>query len=165
MFVRPHLEYGQSAWCPHLKKYIDVLEKVQIRATKLVDGLGDLEYHERLKRLQLPTLVYRRKRGDMIEMYKHFHVYDRQILATSFQPRDRPSRQHPHQLHTLRSYDGKRGPQTNSYYHRVVKTWNELRKKVVTAESTNSFKNKLDELWKDDAVIFDYENQLDADEK
>ena len=114
-----------------------------MRATKLVDGLGDLEYHERLKRLQLPTLVYRRKRGDMIEMYKHFHVYDRQILATSFQPRDRPSRQHPHQLHTLRSYDGKRGPQTNSYYHRVVKTWNELPKEVVTAESINSFKNKL----------------------
>ena len=63
-----HLEYGQSVWSPRLKKYIDALEKVQMRATKLVDGLADLNYPERLKRLGLPTLVYRRRRGDMIKI-------------------------------------------------------------------------------------------------
>ena len=32
-FVRPRLEYAQSVWAPHLKKYVDMLKKVQIRAT------------------------------------------------------------------------------------------------------------------------------------
>ena len=75
-FVRPHLEYAQSVWAPHLQKYTDILEKVQIRATGMVDGLSSLEYPERLKKLELPTLVYRRARGDMIETYKHLHIFD-----------------------------------------------------------------------------------------
>ena len=59
-FLRTHLEHAQSVWAPHLKKYVDMLKKVQIRATKLVDGFGNLCYGERLDRLDLPSLVYRR---------------------------------------------------------------------------------------------------------
>ena len=55
-FVRPNLEYAQVVWAPHLMKYISMIENVQIRATKLVDGLNDLEYSDRLKILDLPTL-------------------------------------------------------------------------------------------------------------
>ena len=43
-FIRPHHEYAQSVWAPHLQKYINAIENVQMRATKLVHGLGDLEY-------------------------------------------------------------------------------------------------------------------------
>ena len=42
--VRPHLEYAQVVWSPHSKKLINMLENVQIRATKLVDGLSNLDY-------------------------------------------------------------------------------------------------------------------------
>ena len=63
--VRPHLEYAQAVWSPNSRKYINMLENVQIRATKLVDELGKMEYPERLKRLDLPTLLFRRLRGDM----------------------------------------------------------------------------------------------------
>ena len=45
-------------------------EKVQMRATKLVHGFSGLSYIQRLQKLQLPTLKYRRLRGDMIELYK-----------------------------------------------------------------------------------------------
>ena len=41
-FVRPHLEYAQAVWHPHLLKHKQMIENVQIRATKLVDGLKDL---------------------------------------------------------------------------------------------------------------------------
>ena len=47
--VRPHLEYCIQAWRPYLRKDIDMLEKVQRRTTKLITGLRDLSYDDRLK--------------------------------------------------------------------------------------------------------------------
>ena len=105
-FVRPHLEYGQVIWSPHLRKYINMIENVQIRATKLIDGFGKLSYSERLEKLNLPTLAYRRLRGDMIETYKHFHSYDPTILPSSFAPRNRPSRSHEYQIQPIVPKDG-----------------------------------------------------------
>ena len=32
-FVRPHLEYGQAVWSPHLTRNINAVENVQVRAT------------------------------------------------------------------------------------------------------------------------------------
>ena len=118
-FVRPHLEYCQAAWSPHLLRYINALENVQIRATKLVDGLGNLNYPEQLKRINLPTLAFRRRRGDMIEIFKHFKSHDKSTLSPSFKPKNRPIRQHKLQLYHPHSNDGARGIKTNSFYHRV----------------------------------------------
>jgi hypothetical protein len=35
-----------------------------------------MEYNERPKRLKMPTLKYRRMRGDMIEVFKIINIYD-----------------------------------------------------------------------------------------
>ena len=43
------------------------LENVQRRATKKIPGFKNMSYEDRLQKLKLPTLAYRRKRGDMIE--------------------------------------------------------------------------------------------------
>ena len=67
--VRPHIEYAHSVWNPFFKGNIDNIEKVQKRATKLVISLKHLRYKERLEQLKLPTLKYRRARGDMIEVW------------------------------------------------------------------------------------------------
>ena len=55
--------------------YIENIEKVQKRATKLIISLKKLPYPERLRQLKLPTLKYRRLRGDMIEVFKIIHKY------------------------------------------------------------------------------------------
>ena len=54
--VRPSLEYCIQAWSPYHKKDIDVLERVQKRATQMVYGCGDLNYKDRLSLLELPSL-------------------------------------------------------------------------------------------------------------
>ena len=152
-FVRPHLEYGQSAWSPHLLKYVNMLENVQIRATKLVDGFGSLDYEERLRKLDLPTLKYRRRRGDMINIFKHFNTYDQDALSNSFIPRQRTTRTHKLQMLEKVPKDGCRGLQSNGFYHRTPKLWNSLPKKVAEAKSINAFKNALDEYWKEDLYV------------
>jgi hypothetical protein len=67
--VKPHLEYANSVWSTYKKKDIDALENLQRRATKMLPDLPHLSYEERLRKLKLPTLKYRRLRGDMIEAY------------------------------------------------------------------------------------------------
>ena len=74
--VRPHLEYCIQAWSPYLRKDIDMFEKIQRRATKLIPGLRDLRYEERLKECGLTTLETRRLRGDQIEVFKTLNGYE-----------------------------------------------------------------------------------------
>ena len=74
--VRPHLEYCIQAWNPHPRKDVDMLEKIQRRATKLIPELRDLTYEERLKECGLTTLETRRLRGDQIEVFKILNRYD-----------------------------------------------------------------------------------------
>ena len=52
------------------KKHIQMIENIQRRGTKLVPELVNINYTDRLKRLNLPTLKYRRKRGDLIQVFK-----------------------------------------------------------------------------------------------
>ena len=48
---------------PHTVKYIESIEGVQRRATKMIPEIKKLSYPERLKYLRLPTMAYRRSRG------------------------------------------------------------------------------------------------------
>ena len=68
--IRPILEYANPVWNPHQRKLINLIEQVQRNFTKAIIGMKKLEYEDRLKALKLPTLEYRRFRGDMIETFK-----------------------------------------------------------------------------------------------
>ena len=70
--VRPIHEYCAPVWCPHLKKDLNTLEKVQHRASKCaLRNIGqDMPYEERLKLLKWPSLEQRRLFLSLIECYK-----------------------------------------------------------------------------------------------
>ncbi len=153
--VRPNLEYAEAVWSPYLKKDIESLENVQRRATKQVPSLANLDYTERLKKLKMPTLKYRRLRGDMIETYK--------IMTGIYDPDVTPG------LFELASTDRTRGNRYKiikkncrlnirkySFTHRVVDIWNNLPDRVVTAKTVKSFENRLDKLWSNQDIKYDH---------
>ena len=71
--VRPIIEYGNTIWGPHYILDQHSIEQIQRRANRILTGLYDTPYSDRLNILKLPTLQYRRLRGDMILLYRLLH--------------------------------------------------------------------------------------------
>jgi len=78
--VRSHLEYANCIWNHYRQHLIKDFEKIQMRASRLIPDVKNLKYEERLRYLKLPTLKYRRIRGDMIQVYKLlYNKYDSNV--------------------------------------------------------------------------------------
>ena len=84
--VRPHLEYGNAIWGPTYMGDLKLVEGVQRRATKLIPHLYNVPYEDRLKELNLPSMEYRRKRGDMIQCFKIMNGLVRMEVNDLFTP-------------------------------------------------------------------------------
>ena len=144
--VRSRLEYGQAVWSPYKKGDIKRIEAVQRNATRQICGFKNLCYEERLRILKLPTLYFRRLRGDMIECYKmHNSIYDK-TASPFLQSADTNRRGHSKKLFKRRTE--KLEIRRNNFINRIVDPWNNLPEEVVNAPSLNSFKNRLDKCWK-----------------
>ena len=113
--VRPHLEYGNAIWEPFSQGDKKSVESVQRRATKLIHGFNVKSYEDRIKQLKLPSLGYRRKRGDTSQ-----------------------TRGHPQKVFKKHAVKLAR---INSFSQRCVNDWNSLPNFVVEAPSLDAFKN------------------------
>ena len=115
------------------------VENVQRRATKMLGHLKDLPYPERLRRLKLLCLEQRRKRGDVIEVYKYLHGFYKVSRPDFHTARNvmRSTRGNSLKLQKPRHRLNVRG---NYFANRVVNLWNSLPDNVVT-------ERRLDKHW------------------
>jgi len=113
------------------KKYTDLLEKVQRRATRLMTSDKSLSYTDRLQKFGLTTLETRRLRGDLIEVFKMFKGFDNITLNDFFKLSSITLRGH-----TLKIYK----PQVhldvmNFFTVRIIDVWNSLPISLINCET------------------------------
>ena len=102
----------------------------------------NLEYCQRLERMNLPSLEFRRMRGDLIETYKVLHeIYDPVTTRELLSLNRSNTRGHNFKL-------SKNSPHLNTYKYffvnRIVNLWNQLPSHIVNSCSVNVFKNRID---------------------
>ncbi|KAK4830424.1 hypothetical protein QYF61_011132 [Mycteria americana] len=137
--VRPHLEYCIQLWSPQHRKDMDLLERVQRRATEMVRGMENLSYEERLG---LFSLEKRRLQGDLIAAFQYLkgankkdgdRLFSRaccdRTRGNCFKPKEGRLR-----LDIRKKF----------FTMRVVKHCTRLPREVVDAPSLETFKVRLD---------------------
>ena len=145
--VRSHLEYGNVIWGPFYKGDIEAVERVQRRATKQVQMIKEMSYEDRLRHLGLPSLMHRRRRGDMIYTYKIFTGVVDIDKDDFFETPVSTTRGHQYKILKKKANKTSR---VNTFSNRIIDDWNSLPKQVVSAGSVNRFKNELDAHWSEE---------------
>ena len=144
--VRSHLDYGNLIYYPTTKKCKQILENAQRRATRLVPELRGMSYEERLMELNLSTLEYRRRRYDIIQVFKIIHKIDDIDMSKFFTFTDN-SQLRGHNL-KLNKPRVNKSIRLNSFAMRTIPVWNNLPSEIVNSKTVLEFKTKIDKLWK-----------------
>ena len=152
--VRPILEYCNVIWSPYLRKHHKMIEQIQRRATRMVRGVDNLNYSGRLRFFNLNTLFYRRRRADLIKVFRIINGIDSLCFNEFFELDLGITRGNNRKFIKPRANTSIR---IHSFSHRVINDWNELPNSVVMSISINSFKSSLNLYWKDQPFKFEFE--------
>ena len=149
--VHPTLEYCSSVWGPSLVLDQRKIEKVQLRATRLLLLIRDKPYGERLSILQLPSLAYS-FRGDMILLYKILNNYFSLDFSTLYTYSNTTTTR-GHQF-KLFKYCSRLNCRSNYFFNKLINDLNSLPAFVVHPNSVNSFKSLIDNYFLDSRFGF-----------
>lgn len=139
--IRPLLEYCSCLWHTGYTGDVKMLESVQRRWTKRIEGMSLLDYGTRLRNLNLFSVSGRLLRADMLYCWKIFHgkcaVSPADLFVVS------PcggTRGHRFKVNHVRAQTDVR---KRSFAVRCIKHWNRLPDSVVGEQNLSTFKRLL----------------------
>ena len=151
--VRPLLEFSSVVWNTGFVGDSRLLESVQRRWTKHVDGIGHLEYRERLLYLNMFSVKGRLLRADLIKYYKIFNGFSVitpqdlfEISPVTLTRGHRFKILKPHAFLECRR---------RFFSVRCIDQWNSLPDDLVACGSVEKFKAGLGEVLRDRLFEFD----------
>ena len=139
-YVRPILEYGALVWDPYLAKDINMVESVQRFATKICLKNWNMPYCERLRSLNLDSLVTRRKSSKLLFLFKMVHSTSAPCFPLLPFRHSYETRSHELCFRTNQCHSN---AYLNSFYNSTIRAWNQLPSEVVTCGSGLAFKKLL----------------------
>jgi hypothetical protein len=148
LYVRPHLEFAVAAWSPWTAADKECLERVQKRAIKMVSGLGDMSYEDRLKELKLTTLEARRAEMDLVETYKILSGNSDVDPEIWFKLASTAAAAGPVTIQAANPLNIKQQParlelRRNFFSVRVCEAWNKLPSEVKRSKNVGQFKSAI----------------------
>ena len=80
-YIRSKMEHASLVWNPMGKDEIDKIEGIQRNFTSKIKGMEDLDYHQRLKKLDMYSLERRRERFLIINAWEQLEDEKRNVLG------------------------------------------------------------------------------------
>ena len=150
-YVKSKMEYCCIVWSPVQQTLIYELEKIQKNFTSKINGMEELDYHERLEKLNMYSLERRRDRYMIIYGWQQLEGQKENILRlkTSWTGRDRKiiSSKIPNEANGKRLSRVEKNSIYNSPARQVQRLFNNIPGKLrnITGVTSDTFKRHLDE--------------------
>ena len=145
-YVRPKIESNTQIWSPYLIQDIKKIESIQKYFTKVVCNRCNIQfnsYSDRLQKLNLHSLQYRRVYFDITFMFKIINGTSGLNFSDFF--RQRPTtynlRYNQNNVETIDHF--RDNGWLNSFFPRVAKLWNGLPSTITTITRLELFKKAL----------------------
>merc|ERR1712121_240687 len=149
-YIRSKIEYCSLIWNPWKKEDIDKLERIQKNYTSKIKGLENLNYHERLIKLNLYSLERRRERFMIINAWEQLEGIKENVLRLEIGTIGRRRCIRSKTIPTILNGSNR----TMIHYstaRQMERLFNALPYRIqkITGVKTDTFKKKLDECLKD----------------
>ena len=139
--IRPIIDFGSVLWNTGYIGDLKLLESVQRRWTKQIDGFADLTYAERLSRLNLFSIKGRLLRADLIMVWKVMNGLCPHLSSLFVRLEHGRTRGHSKRIFLpLYTTDVR----ARFFSIRVISLWNSLPEEAVSSTSVHAFKRHVE---------------------